>query len=90
MKNLVTIILIAINLVFAHSDGWMNEGMMHGNGYSYFMIILVILITLSLLYLIKNMFSHKSVSAIDILNSRLARNEITVEEFRKLKSVIDE
>ncbi|MDA3896173.1 MAG: SHOCT domain-containing protein [Desulfobacteraceae bacterium] len=91
MKNLITIILVAINLVFAHSDGWMNEGMMHGNGYSYLIFIgIIILLIFGIPFIMRNSKYKNSDTPIEILNKRLANGEINIEEFKKLKKNITE
>jgi|GEM_PF-789563 len=70
-------------------NGWMEEGMMHSYGFIYPVIFLFVLIFLGSLFFKNISNQKKNMSPIDILNTRLAKGEISTEEYEKLKKTIN-
>jgi len=72
---------------FGH--GWIEDGMMHSYGFIYPVILLLLLIFLGSIFF-KNLSNQKKEeSPADILNARLAKGEISAEEYEKLKKIIN-
>jgi len=72
---------------FGH--GWMEEGMMHTYGFIYPVILFLLLIFMGLLFFKNSSYQKKDESPADILNTRLAKGEISTEEYEKLKKIIN-
>ncbi|MCK4978851.1 MAG: SHOCT domain-containing protein [Candidatus Delongbacteria bacterium] len=89
MKYLTVILIISLNVLSAHTRGWMGDGMMHSSGFLYFILLTIILGIISIPLFKKNYFTRENNPPLEILNKRLAKGDITIEEYRKLKRSIN-
>ncbi|WP_160691782.1 SHOCT domain-containing protein [Clostridium sp. C2-6-12] len=79
--------------------GGYGFGIMYGGGPNFFMMIPMIVLLLVFVYLMYKVFSNKqlasaysppaSAKAMSILNERLAKGEITEEEYKSIKEQIN-
>ncbi|WP_182200146.1 SHOCT domain-containing protein [Paraliobacillus salinarum] len=73
-----------------HGTNWYGNGMF---GFSFFGLIILIGLVILVVWVVKNGSSEKSNqanNALDILKYRLAKGEISEEEYDRLKNKINE